>query len=277
MQKADLQILHCLNEINLRNGWRDDDRFSIRLSGQIARGDFPEDQVQFLSRVQKTRTRFFKVNRVSKKHYSEYSWPYIAETLKTIRVIDTSQTEVVIASEETVFEITVDILRNYKEEIESTRLWQPFWNEENQKPRTPKEEPSLQPTIFSQLRPRFRQIGIEFLREPNDGAGPLDFRCTATHGTSALNCCIEFKRAQHGQLEHKLQTQLPAYMDAADTKYGILFVFWFKDGVNCKEPTKYSSPDTLRQNLLDAAKAVSPRVIEVIVVDVTSKPSASKR
>jgi hypothetical protein len=66
-------------------------------------------------------------------------------------------------------------------------------------------------------------------------------------------------------------------MDAVKTRYGVFFVFWFRDGTSCKEPKKYSSPDDLRQRLLTVSESVSPRVVDVIVVDVTPKPSASKR
>lgn len=277
MQETVLRILHCLNEINLRNQWRDDDRFCIRLSRQLAGATPPESETQFLHRIQKTKTHFFQGNRVSKKHYSEYVWPYVTQVLDSVRIHSMSYEDTAIVSEETLFRVVTGVLNEYKRGIESTRLWQPFWNEENRKPQTPKAETSLQPTIFSQLRPTFRHRGIELLREPNDGAGPLDFRCTSIHNSTVFNCCIEFKRAQHGQLEHKLQTQLPAYMDAAVTRHGVFFVFWFKDDVFYRKPTTYSSPHALRLTLLDAAKSVAPRVIEVIVVDVTPKPPASRK
>jgi len=277
MHDVSLRILHCLNEINLRNQWHDNDQFSIRLARHIAGENMPQNEHQLLSQVQKVRTHFFQANRVSKKRYTEYVWPYAVQVLGSVRTSQQSQERNPIGSEEALFQVVVSILGEYGQVIENTRLWQPFWNEQDGRPWQPKLERSLQPTIFNELRPRFRHVGVELLREPNDGAGPLDFRCTTTCEHSVFNCCIEFKRAQHHQLERRIQTQLPAYMDAVDTRHGVFFVFWFKDGATCKDPTKYSSPIALKSSLSEASRLAAPRTIEVIVVDVTPEPSASRK
>jgi hypothetical protein len=66
-------------------------------------------------------------------------------------------------------------------------------------------------------------------------------------------------------------------MDAVKTEYGVFFIFWFRDDTVYGEPKNYASPKALRQKLLEVATFVTPRIVEVIVVDVTPKPSASKR
>ncbi len=275
LQGEIIRVSHCVNELNLRNRWTDPDDLSIRLSESLVRIHFPKDERRLLEVVEKIKTSFFRRNRISRSQYVSYLSPYLS-TLEIEGPRQDVGDKADVDSEETLFELTKTVLYQYKEQVEATHLWQPFWNEDSM---TPKKETSLQPTVFHQLRPEFRGIGIEFTKEPDDGAGPLDFRCTATCGSEVYNCCIEFKRAQHGELERKLRRQLPSYMDAAGTKHGVFFVFWFKDGVNCKLPKKktYSSPTTLRSELLEVTRADTSREIEVIVVDVTRRLSASRQ
>lgn len=265
-----ITVSHCINEVNLRNRWQDQDDFSIRLSRNILK-TLPTNENQLLESMRRVKTIFFRINRISKSYYANYVWAYLSDVLPSeVPAVDNVS---LIVSDQSLFNQILRILTEYKNEVESTRLWQPFWNEN---PMKPKKETHLQPTIFSQLRHRFRHIGVEFLKEPDDGAGPLDFRCTATYDNKIFNCCIEFKTAQHRDLEHKIENQLPGYMNAAQTLFGVFLVFWFKDNKAYHLPKKYCDPDDLQNSLINSIINDTSRKIEVITIDVTRKPSASR-
>ena len=168
----------------------------------------------------------------------------------------------------------VALVLRFKTTIESTGLWQPFWDERSKQP---KREPSIQPTMLALLREAFRGHGIEILRETHEGVGLLDFRCTASLRSQVFNTCIELKLAHHSEIEQGLICQLPAYMDSVGTSFGVYVVLWFKDEVNWNEPSTYSDPGELQSTLLSLAAEQQPKTISVIVVDVTRKTPASKR
>ena len=276
---ARIQILHVLNELHLRNSWIDQDQFAIRVARRLAATGLPANSSGFENEIRGVKTGFFKLNQMSRQDYCRRVWPQFSIVAQSVGLPGVPNVGTrPISSEAELFQSVVKVLNRYKDEVEATRLWEPFWNQKGSEPTDPKSEPSLQPTIRSQLRHRFNQIGVEFIRESNDGAGSLDFRCVHTRLDEVFNCCVEFKRAQHDKLEHGIMAQLPAYMDAADTKCGVLFVFWFKDGIHCNDPRGYDGPNALRSHLLTSVNRSAGRSVDIIVVDVTpGRPSASRR
>jgi len=181
--------------------------------------------------------------------------------------------------------LVVDVLFQLKSDIEAMCLWQPFWDEHHSLGSessdvtcpVPKREPSVQPTLLQLLRDSFRHLGVEILREPNEGVGLLDFRCVSTSSGAVHNTCIESKLAHHEHIRAGVSGQLPAYMDSVGTSFGVYLVLWFKDGNYWHKPTKYQTPEDLRADVQAVAHEVPSKTIQVIVLDVTRKTSASRR
>lgn len=181
---------------------------------------------------------------------------------------------VVFSSGQGLFDSVVGLLGEFTSELESTGLWQPFWNED---PLTPKHEKSIQPVILALLRTKFRSSGIEIARETDEGIGLLDFRCVSTGKNTVYNTCVECKLAHHENIDAGAREQLPAYMDSVGTSFGVYLVLWFKDGKHWDRPTKYENPDELRTQLQALADQLPSKTIQTIVIDVTRKTPASRR
>jgi hypothetical protein len=190
-----------------------------------------------------------------------------------------------VQSDSDLYELVVGVLCQLKSNIEATCLWQPFWDEHHVLGSessevacpVPKLEPSVQPTLLQLLRGNFRHLGVEILREPNEGVGLLDFRCVSTTSGVVHNTCIEIKLAHHEHIGAGVREQLPAYMDSVGTSFGVYLVLWFKDGNYWHKPTKYQTPQDLRADVQALADEVPSKTIQVIVVDVTRKAPASRR
>ena len=153
-----------------------------------------------------------------------------------------------------------------------------FWDESTN---SPKKETSIQPTIFEMLKPYLKPYGIEIVKKSDEGIGELDFKCIYNRNSKIMKVHIEFKLAHSQDWKNGLTKQLPAYMDADETKYGIYLVFWFKDGfkdgMNFNEPKNITSIEIMQKELEKEAKKIENKIIEPIVIDVTKKKSASKR
>ena len=200
--------------------------------------------------------------------------------------VEPSPTEVpLVGSDENLFELVVDVLDQFKCNIEATGLWQPFWDEhhavsEKTSPvacPVPKREPSIQPTILQLLRETFGQHGVAIVRESNEGVGLLDFRCMSTGSDLVYNTCIECKVAHSERIRTGVTRQLPAYMDSVGTSFGVYLVLWFKDAVYWNEPTEYNNCEDLRAAMQSLADEVPSKTIQVMVVDLTRKTPASRR
>jgi hypothetical protein len=184
---------------------------------------------------------------------------------------------------EVVMEIIVDVVKHHVE----NRYWiEPFWDDEREFngqviPRQPKKEPSIQPTLHLLLHMTLAPFGIHVERETDEGVGLLDFKCLyTTKERKLLSVLIEFKLAHHGNLEHGLTKQLPAYLKASRSKRGVFLVMWFRDerGVVFGEPqnqTKTQMSSRLRQ-VAESVRREQGFVICTEVIDASIRPSASK-
>lgn len=135
--------------------------------------------------------------------------------------------------------------------IHNRRWIEPFWDSERQTaidgqevslPRIPKGETKIQPTLHVIFDMALTPLGIQVIRESDEGIGKLDFRFlfTTKHG-QPLSIGVEFKLAHHGQIGRGIRNQLPAYLKSLRSTSGIFVVMWFKDEKSkiFKEPQKY--------------------------------------
>lgn len=97
-------------------------------------------------------------------------------------------------------------------------------------PKSPKRESEIQTTLFMLLDLMLERFGVHVVRERHVGPGELDFTCLFTTPNKArLAIGIEFKLGHHTRLGHGISRQLPAYLEAIESKRGIFLVLWFKD------------------------------------------------
>jgi len=180
-----------------------------------------------------------------------------------------------IKSEEDLYKVIVEAIQKIIHYVEDKRLNQPFWNETE-----PKKETDIQPTIDAFFGMLLEGKGIHTIKEADEGIGSLDFKFLYTTIEQIGIClCLEFKLAHHKKIEQGLTKQLPAYLKANRSTYGIFFVMWFKD----KERKFFSEPIEFEKSELlallnkdaDEVKNTLGLIIKPIIVDASKKPSAS--
>lgn len=110
--------------------------------------------------------------------------------------------------------------------------------------------------IFSQL------YKVSITREPNAGAGAVDFHFSVGHDHRAL---LELKLSTHERLADAYREQLPAYAEAEKVSKLILLVL------------RVSDNDVHLAKLRQAMRDHPDRRIAVHVIDAIRKPTASKR
>jgi hypothetical protein len=160
-----------------------------------------------------------------------------------------------------------------KKNIENHKNYQYYWKKENEK-QVPQSEPYVQPHILSQLKAICEFIGIQISRESESGNGSIDFLCTYTTSEGILTkTVIELKNAHNSKIEKGLTSQLPEYLKAEGTKFGIYMVLWYK-GSSFNYPTKYEDIEHLKSEL----ESLNPKSfkVKIIIVDCTKPISPSK-
>lgn len=173
--------------------------------------------------------------------------------------------------------------------IENRRWIDAFWDgartikhedQEIKVPRKPKNETRIQPTLHVVLDMALSPLGIQVIRESDEGAGSLDFRCLLTTQKGIpLSVGLEFKLAHHKEVKKGINNQLPAYLKAIKSNSGIFSVMWFKDGEGkiFNEPKRYEKEGFVSW-LDEEAKNVSNvtgHKIVASVIDASIKVSAS--
>ncbi len=186
-----------------------------------------------------------------------------------------------------VLEAVTDVIKHHVE----NRYWiQPFWNEPHKTtingkrvniPKQPKRERSIQPTLALLLSMTLQHFGIHVERETDEGVGLLDFKCLYTTKKGKPLCVlVEFKLAHNMDIEESLRTQLPAYLTANRTKYGLYLVMWFKDdeGKIFKKPLKCNKQEMVvkLKRIAEAIQQEKEFNITTEVIDASVKRSASK-
>lgn len=171
--------------------------------------------------------------------------------------------------------------------IENRRWIEPFWDgerkiklngEEHVIPRVPKAETKIQPTLHVILDMALRPLGIQVLRESDEGIGLLDFRFLYTNKDNIpISTGAEVKVAHHKKIKHGITRQLPAYLQSIRSKYGSFVVMWFKDDKYFKEP-KARNLEQMTEWLNEEAQKVSDEqniTVSSRVIDASIRPSAS--
>lgn len=181
-------------------------------------------------------------------------------------------------------EIIENVLKHH---IESRRWIEPFWDgqrkvkhkdEEIIVPRSPKGETKIQPTLHVVLDMALSPLGIQVIRESDEGAGSLDFRFLFTTKNSIpLSVGVEFKVAHHKEIKKGINRQLPAYLKAIRSTSGIFVVMWFKDSEFFKEPKGFEK-DQMERWIDEEARRVSSESginLSTAMLDASIRPSAS--
>lgn len=171
--------------------------------------------------------------------------------------------------------------------IEKRRLIEPFWDGERKirlkgekvtVPRSPKIETKIQPTLHVLLDMALTPIGVQVIRESNEGIGSLDFRFLyTTSDRLPLSVGVEFKLAHHQQIQKGITNQLPAYLNSIRSNHGIFVVMWFKDAKYFKKPEKRDK-EQMRIWLEAEAKKISKELdltISSRLIDASIRQSAS--
>ncbi len=167
-----------------------------------------------------------------------------------------------------IFEAIELVLKN---NIEDHECYKYFLNDNG----SPKDESDMQALLYALLRSLLNIAGINIAREVQLKGGELDFLCTYTSLDGRnLSVAIELKKAHHLKLLHGLKNQLPQYMNAQQTKYGIFLVLWFKNE-QYPLPTNFSSIEELK-NKLEKEKPHSKITIENLIIDCTRHKPPSK-
>ncbi|QHB58644.1 hypothetical protein GRD98_05785 [Ralstonia solanacearum] len=110
---------------------------------------------------------------------------------------------------------------------------------------------------------KFRRL----LNEPpeaNMGGGPIDFKFSSGYDARVL---VEMKRS-NGSVRHGYEKQLEYYKEAAKTFHGIFVIIDYGD-----LGPKLNTIQAIRASRIEAGENAS----DIVVIDATRKPSASKR
>ncbi len=172
-------------------------------------------------------------------------------------------------------------LASIQEKINKAGAATSFWNIEydGQKiiKRTPKKEPDIHPIINCILSDHMLLANIEVIPEYKAGVGDLDFLFIAPlEGGGFAKLAVEFKRAHANDLEHGLETQLPAYMRNIGTNYGAYCVLGFKGDWFGKPNTKLVDLDYRLKMKINQASPPVLEGIRVFTYDLSKPISASK-
>lgn len=166
-------------------------------------------------------------------------------------------------SPESVYQVACAIIEQFKKLVEDNYMWRIF----NRKGRKP-DETDWQYYLLSVADTYIKasNADIDLNREGNPGVGAMDFKFSRG---SQGKTVVEIKRSSHPDLLHGYVSQLPTYMKAEQTVYGIFLII--------REDVKY---DGAIQGVFDRKKQMedegSENLPEIIVVDARPKKSASK-
>jgi hypothetical protein len=196
-----------------------------------------------------------------------------------------------INSESDLLKVVASALSNVlAHHIENRRWIDAFWDGERKithgteeiiVPRQPKKETEIQPTLHVVLDMALSPLGIQVVRESDEGVGTLDFRFLYTTKSGlGISVGTEFKLAHHKEIRKGIRNQLPAYLRAIKSTSGIFSMMWFKDqdGRFFGEPRAHQKQTTI-QWLKSEAKDISGKdniTILAFLIDASIKPSASK-
>ena len=106
---------------------------------------------------------------------------------------------------------------------------------------------------------------MDLNRESDPGIGEMDFKLSVGNSSKII---IEMKLSSNSSLYHGFEKQLPAYLRAEETKYGVFLILQMN-----KTP---EAQLTKVQALYETEKDNANHSLCLICIDATPKPSASK-
>lgn len=190
-----------------------------------------------------------------------------------------------------VFNVIIDALRTLNEEISRTGDIAGFWDEQREGKKITSLEPKREPIITRHIESRLRDItlqkNIDIMREIELGNSKLDLLFSAPlKDSNMVKICVEVKKAHADDLAHGLVIQLPEYMRRVGTDYGIYCVLYFGPEYPHKiKPSEERLENRVSgdlteydlQTLLNLTASSTPyRNLQIVVIDVSHKPSASR-
>lgn len=171
-------------------------------------------------------------------------------------------------------------LQSIADKVQAIDMVNAFWDHQYEGAkivsRRPKREPDVQDTIHGLLFDMALVKHMEIVAQYPIAGGRLDFLVLGQIDNIGTQCvCIEFKHAHSNDLIHGLVTQLPAYMKAKGTNYGIYCILLFK-GLYFQKPEKYVDEVELLLEL--DKKKIEAGLLNVrnLVIDLSIKLSPSQ-
>lgn len=159
------------------------------------------------------------------------------------------------------FAIATEICNSFKSVVENNRMYKLLYNDDG----TPKDETAAQLLFYTTALGYCKKYNVDINRESDPGIGELDFKFSVGNKSKVV---IEMKLSTNSKLKHGYEKQLPAYLRAEEIDRGIFVIV---------QTTKTKSPQQIYVEEAFAITKDDPKhEIDVIVVDATSKPSASK-
>lgn len=131
------------------------------------------------------------------------------------------------------YDVVASSLRSIQDYVSDNHAINAFWNIVYEgskiKRRLPKNEIDIQPTIKHLLDDVCTMKNMDIHSEEVAAGGNLDFLIEGIkEDASKIRVCVEFKNAHHSRLEHGLTDQLPKYMRAKGSDFGLFCVMYFK-------------------------------------------------
>lgn len=160
-----------------------------------------------------------------------------------------------------VYSLALQICEDFKYAVEDRGMWKLLYNKDT---KTFRDEESIQLIFFLVAEFRCMANNIDLNRENNSGVGEIDIKLSS--GTRA-KVIIEIKRLSSSVLIHGYTEQLPDYMRAEKTSYGIYIVV---DDMHHKTLLR-------KKQKLSQAQRQTGLAMPIIYVDASIKTSASKR
>jgi hypothetical protein len=162
---------------------------------------------------------------------------------------------------EELLSIALEICNAYKSLIENNRMYRLLYNDDE----TPKDETAAQLLFYVVAQGYCKKYDIDLNRECNPGIGEIDFKLSIGNKSKVI---IEMKLSSNNSLYHGYEKQLPAYLRAEETKYGIFLVLQMNNDSG-KQLERVKA-------LYNSIKDNSGATLRLICIDATSKKSASK-
>lgn len=160
-----------------------------------------------------------------------------------------------------VLNVTHKICNQYKRLVEQNHMYWLLYNDDH----TFRDEKAAQYLFYSVAHSYCEANNIDLSRECDPGVGELDFKLSHGYNHKVV---IEMKKASNPKLKDGLSKQLPTYKEAESAANCIYLIIRDTNKADSTIDKMFKQ----RQEILNSGKYCS----EIIVVDATEKPSASK-